>query len=96
VQQTVRWLDYHDIPYWDLCFMADKAAVGADLYVEDSPANVQALRADGHPTIVFSNSTNLELPDPHAETWEDVVAIVMEELARWKENSGDKKELAGE
>ena len=37
VQQTVDWLDGHDIPYWDLCFLADKSAVGADLYVEDSP-----------------------------------------------------------
>jgi len=22
VRQTVEWLDYHDIPYWDLCFMS--------------------------------------------------------------------------
>ena len=28
VQQTVDWLDGHDIPYWDLCFLADKSAVG--------------------------------------------------------------------
>ncbi len=53
VQQTIDWLDGHDVPYWDLCFLADKAAVGADLYVEDSPTNVEQLRADGHATIVF-------------------------------------------
>jgi len=46
VRQTTAWLEHHGIPYWDLCFMKDKAAVGADLYVEDSPANVEALRAD--------------------------------------------------
>ena len=28
VEQTVAWLDHHGIPYWDLCFMKDKAAVG--------------------------------------------------------------------
>jgi 5'(3')-deoxyribonucleotidase len=36
VQQTLEWLDRYDIPYWDLCLMKDKAAVGADLYLEDS------------------------------------------------------------
>jgi 5'(3')-deoxyribonucleotidase len=58
VRQTIEWLDYHDVPYWDLCFMKDKAAVGADLYIEDAPDNVERLRADGHETIVFTNSTN--------------------------------------
>src|SRR5262245_39575430 len=23
IDQTVGWLDHHDIPYWDLCFMKD-------------------------------------------------------------------------
>src|SRR5262245_24526306 len=31
-------------------FMRDKAAVGADLYIEDAPRNVEQLRADGHET----------------------------------------------
>ena len=31
VAQTVRWLDNHGIPYWDLCFMRRKGDVGADL-----------------------------------------------------------------
>ena len=96
VQQTVEWLDYHDIPYWDLCFMKDKAAVGADLYVEDAPDNVEALRADGHPTIVFSNSTNLDLPGPRADTWEQVTELVMEDLSKWRKRRGTEKELAGE
>ena len=30
VAQTVRWLDYHGVPYWDLCFMRRKGDVGAD------------------------------------------------------------------
>ena len=42
IQQTVAWLDMHGIPYWDLCFMRDKAEVGANLYVKDAPANVEA------------------------------------------------------
>lgn len=76
VQQTIDWLDGHDIPYWDLCFLADKAAVGADLYVEDSPRNVEHLRSQGHETIVFTSSTNRHLPGPRADTWDEVYAAV--------------------
>jgi beta-phosphoglucomutase-like phosphatase (HAD superfamily) len=77
VQQTVAWLDHHGVPYWDLCFMKDKAAVGAHLSLEDSPANIEALRADGNPTIVFANSTNRHLPAPRAESWADVERLVI-------------------
>jgi 5'(3')-deoxyribonucleotidase len=95
VQQTIEWLDQNDIPYSDLCFMSDKAAVGADLYIEDSPDNVLKLRADGHRTIVFSNSTNRPLGAPRADTWEQVVDIVMTELRRWKAQHADEGQLAG-
>lgn len=84
VQQTIEWLDSHDVPYWDLCFMGDKGAVGADLYVEDAPVHVEKLRADGHPTIVFSNSTNRHLAAPRADTWDEVHRMVMEEKAAWE------------
>jgi 5'(3')-deoxyribonucleotidase len=84
VQQTIEWLDSHDIPYWDLCFMGDKGAVGADLYIEDGPRNVEALRRDGNATIVFSNSTNLHLPGPRADSWAEVYEMVMRELDRSK------------
>jgi len=84
VRQTTEWLDYHGIPYWDLCFMKDKAAVGADLYVEDRPENILDLRSDGLLTIVLSNSTNKHLPPPRAETWEDVERLVLQELDRWR------------
>jgi len=83
-EATVRWLEQHGIPYWDLCFMKDKAAVGADLYVEDSPENVAALRADGHETIVFRNSTNRALPGPSAASWSEVEELVSEHHERWK------------
>lgn len=95
VQQTVAWLDFHDIPYWDLCFMRDKGAVGADLYIEDSPENVEKLRADRHPTIVFTNSTNRSLAAPRADTWEQVYELVMDELAGWKTKHEDEGSLAG-
>lgn len=87
ISQTVRWLDHHDIPYWDLCFMRDKAAVGADLYVEDSPSNVRALRKDCHETIVFSNSTNRGVEPPRADNWDEVEKLLADAVERWKRSS---------
>lgn len=84
VQQTVEWLDSHDIPYWDLCFMSDKGAVGAHLYIEDSPVHVEKLRAGGHPTVVFTNSTNRHLPGPRADTWNEVHRLVVDAVERWE------------
>jgi 5'(3')-deoxyribonucleotidase len=95
VEQTIEWLDHYDIPYWDLCFMKDKAAVGADLYIEDSPENVERLRADGHPTIVLTNSTNRQLPGPRAESWSDVATLVGEAIETWVARGGRTKELPG-
>ena len=84
ITQTVEWLDSWDIPYWDLCFMADKGAVGAHVYIDDSPSNIKRLRNQGGNTIVFSNSTNRELPGPRAETWEEVERLVMEAREEWQ------------
>lgn len=97
VRQTIEWLDHYDIPYWDLCFMRNKAAVGADLYVEDSPDNIKQLRADGHSTVVFSNSTNRHLPGPRADSWEELEHLVLDELASWKTHiKTARKQLSGE
>jgi len=84
VSQTIQWLDRHDIPYWDLCFMQQKTAVGADLYIEDSPANVERLRDEGQKTIVFTNSTNEHLPGPRANNWDDVLDQVLAAKRVWE------------
>lgn len=78
VEQTVEWLDHHAIPYWDLCFMRDKEQVGADIYLDDSPDNVERLRAAGFHTICFGNSTNAHLAAPRAESWEHAYALIHE------------------
>jgi len=81
VSQTVEWLDHHGIPYFDLCFMKDKEQVGADVYVEDSPGNVEALRQTGHHVICFGNSTNTHIADPRATCWEEVYRLIHEYAA---------------
>ena len=86
IQQTVKWLEHHGIPYWDLCFMRDKSAVGANLYLEDNPDNIKALRNDGHKTIVVVNSMNRDLPEPRAENWDQIEKLVLSEYKNWKKN----------
>lgn len=85
VAQTVEWLDDHGIPYWDLCFMREKGEVGADLYVDDAPVNIDALQREGKDVIVFTNSTNVHLDtdaDHRAGSWPDLEALVLKRYQR--------------
>ncbi|MDR1862880.1 MAG: 5'-nucleotidase [Treponema sp.] len=84
ITQTVDWLDNWDIPYWDICFMNDKVAVGAHVYIDDSPLNIKQLRAQGCKTIVFTNSTNRNFSGPRADTWQEAERLVMEAREEWK------------
>jgi 5'-nucleotidase len=77
---TAAWLEEQRIPYRDLCFIGAKPDVGADIYVEDSPTNVLALREGGRTTIVFDQPYNRELPGPRAHDWAQVVAFVRTRL----------------
>jgi 5'(3')-deoxyribonucleotidase len=88
VEQTVEWLDYHAIPYWDLCFMRDKEQVGADIYLDDSPDNVVRLREAGFYTICFGNSTNTHLAAPRAESWQHAYELIHERASNIKARRG--------
>lgn len=87
VSDTVRWLQFPRpdgrprIPYRDLCFVNRKFDVGGDLYVDDAPHNVEALRARGIDTVVMDAGYNRHLDGPRAHTWADVAAIVAERTA---------------
>jgi 5'(3')-deoxyribonucleotidase len=76
VSQTTDWLDRHGIPYSDLCFMKDKDQVGADVYVDDAPVNIERLRAHGHYAICFGNSTNEHVESPRARDWSEVYTLI--------------------
>jgi 5'(3')-deoxyribonucleotidase len=75
--------------------MKDKAAVGADLYIEDSPGNVESLRKDGHSVIVFTNSTNRKTSGPRANSWREIERLVLAELKRWRSAGHGKGETSG-
>ena len=77
VSDTVTWLDEARIPYRDLCFLGDKPDVGADVYIDDAPHNVTALRQAGNDVIVFDQPYNAELEGPRATGWREVEDLVM-------------------
>jgi 5'(3')-deoxyribonucleotidase len=76
VQQTIEWLDHNGIPYFDLCFMKEKDQVGAHIYIEDSPNNIESLRQRGLYTICFANSTNRNIGPPRAQNWDEVYKLI--------------------
>ncbi|SDF40551.1 5'(3')-deoxyribonucleotidase [Blastococcus fimeti] len=66
---TVTWLERHRIPFWDLCFVAAKPEVGADLYVDDSPTNLAAFSAAGLAALVFDQPYNRHVTGPRVADW---------------------------
>lgn len=93
--QTIEWLDHHGIPYWDLCLLPDKAAVGADLYIDDTPDNVEALRAKDLDAIVFTNSTNRKVAPPRADNWVELEQMILDRVAAWQQTAEATKVPAG-
>jgi 5'-nucleotidase len=77
VGDTVHWLDSEGIPYRDLCFLGQKPQVEANVYVDDAPHNIEALRSEGNHVIVFDQPYNRGLDGPRAATWAEVEQLVL-------------------
>jgi 5'(3')-deoxyribonucleotidase len=75
VEQTVEWLDQHRIPYRDLCFVQDKPDVGADLYVDDGPPNIERFHASRgtESVLIFDQAYNRHLSGLRVHSWSEVV-----------------------
>jgi 5'-nucleotidase len=82
VSDTVEWLDEHAIPYRDLCFLGAKPQVEADVYLDDAPHNVVALREEGDEVVVFDAPYNRHLADPRAADWFEVEQLVIAAASR--------------
>jgi 5'(3')-deoxyribonucleotidase len=74
---TVHWLEKNNIPFRDLCFVADKPQVGADVYVDDAPHNIAKLRAAGGYAIVFDADYNRHVEGPRARNWEEAAELIL-------------------
>lgn len=81
VSDTVNWLDSARVPYRDLCFLGDKPEVGADIYIDDAPHNIDALRAAGNQVIVFEQPYNVDIEGPRATDWSEVEELVLDAAA---------------
>lgn len=81
VSDTVAWLDEVGIPYRDICFLGHKPQVEADLYIDDAPHNVAALRDQGNEVIVFDAPYNRDLAAPRAADWDEVEQLVADRIA---------------
>ena len=81
ISDTVEWLDRVRVPYRDICFMGDKPEVGADLYIDDGPHNIEALRATGNRVIVFDAPYNRHVAGTRAHTWEECEQLVLRDAA---------------
>lgn len=79
---TAAWLDEARIPYRDLCFIGAKSDIGADVYIEDGPHNIEAFQRDGRDVIIFDQPYNAHLDGPRARDWVEVEAMVLDRLAR--------------
>ena len=81
IVDTVEWLDRVRIPYRDICFIGDKPEVGADLYVDDAPHNVEALRETGNRVILFDTPYNQGVPGTRALDWTECEQMVLRDAA---------------
>lgn len=86
VSDTVAWLQTPRpdgrprIPYRDVCFCAKKADVGADLYVDDAPHNIVALRQARNEAVCFDAPYNRHVPGLRAANWPEIVELVTDRL----------------
>jgi len=78
VLQTFDWLYKNQIPFCDLCFVNGYVKVGADIYIDNDPQNVNKLRREGLYAIFFANAVNEAIKKPRAETWEEVYQLIEE------------------
>ena len=83
---TIRWLELPRddgrplVPFRDICFVGDKENVGGDLYVDDSPRNIEAIREAGIDALVMSTGYNQHVEGPRADNWDDVYNYVVAKI----------------
>jgi 5'(3')-deoxyribonucleotidase len=76
VLQTTEWLNVHEIPYDEMCFVDDKRTVSADVYIEDNPMNIRRLRDAGKAVIAFRSAITGDMEPPLVSAWADLSQVV--------------------
>lgn len=57
-EQTIEWLEHHDVPHDSLTFSQDKTAIPVDVFIDDSAKNCAALVAAGVRTFMVNQPHN--------------------------------------
>ncbi len=78
LQETARWLEKNRIIYDEICFLASKEEVFADLYIDDSPSVIEALQKENRDFIIFDRKCNKDIKGPRANNWNEVFEMVTE------------------
>lgn len=79
VAQTAERLETANIPYHDLCFVANKRDVGLGengVLIDDAPTNVVSVREAGTSVIVFDAPYNKHLDGPRAHNWDEAESLI--------------------
>lgn len=69
ISHTALWLDKNDIPYRDIMFVKDKTDVYADIFIDDSPENILALKDTGANVVIFDQPYNRHLTGDRVYDW---------------------------
>lgn len=76
---TEAWLAEHGVPYDSATYTADKTLMRTDVFVDDMPSNVLALREAGCAAFLFATGRDDQQgfrPDWVVRSWEDFVERV--------------------
>lgn len=73
---TLEWLENSNLPYRDICMVATKVDVGADLYLDDGPRNILAMQQAGLECAVFDAEYNRFLTGPRVSNWQEAETLI--------------------
>ena len=76
---TEAWLAEHHVPYDSVTYTSDKTVVRTEVFIDDRPENVLALREAECAAFLFTTGRDDQMgfrPDWVVRTWEDFVAQV--------------------
>ena len=76
---TIHWLQDNEIPYHELILTHQKVGFNFDVIFDDSPGNVEQIRAAGENAVVFTQPWNAEMKDvPRVHGWDGVLNYLEE------------------
>lgn len=76
VDQTMEWLDNHDIPFGGISFIKDKTKVDVDVLLEDAPHNLLDMMEVNKAVIAFDTLYNRHVDCPRVMNWVEAEEMI--------------------